>query len=66
MVKLAHDFLGHQIQQYPAGKYRSSLNLQREILGFKTLITQIKSQVRLTKRKSEESSKNIGHRHNRR
>jgi RNA-directed DNA polymerase len=39
MVKLAHDFLGHQIQQYPAGKYRSSLNLQREILGFKTLIT---------------------------
>jgi RNA-directed DNA polymerase len=39
MVKLAHDFLGHHIQQYPAGKHRSSLNLQREILGFNTLIT---------------------------
>jgi len=37
--KAGFDFLDHHIQQYPAGKYRSSLNRQREILGFKTLIT---------------------------
>ncbi|MEG4390783.1 group II intron reverse transcriptase/maturase, partial [Microcoleus sp. N9_A2] len=37
--KAGFDFLGHHIQQYPAGKHRSSLNLQREILGFNTLIT---------------------------
>ena len=39
MVKLAHDFLGHHIQQYPAGKHRSSVSTHGEILGFKTLIT---------------------------
>ena len=37
--KAGFDFLGHHIQQYPAGKHRSSLNLQHEILGFNTLIT---------------------------
>jgi len=37
--KAGFDFLGHHIQQYPAGKHRSSLNLRREILGFNTLIT---------------------------
>lgn len=36
--KAGFDFLGHHIRQYPAGKHRSSLNLQREILGFNTLI----------------------------
>jgi RNA-directed DNA polymerase len=38
-VKLAHDFLGHHIRQYPAGKHRSSLGTHGEILGFNTLIT---------------------------
>jgi RNA-directed DNA polymerase len=38
MVKLAHDFLGHHIRQYPAGKHRSSLGTHGEILGFNTLI----------------------------
>jgi RNA-directed DNA polymerase len=33
------DFLGHHIQQYPTGKYRSNTNAQGRILGFKTLIT---------------------------
>jgi RNA-directed DNA polymerase len=33
------DFLGHHIQQYPAGKYRSNTNAHGEILGFNTLIT---------------------------
>ena len=33
------DFLGHHIQQFPAGKYRSDLNTQGNILGFITLIT---------------------------
>ena len=33
------DFLGHHIQQYPAGKYRSKTNTHGEILGFNTLIT---------------------------
>ena len=33
------DFLGHHIQQYPAGKYRSNKNTHGEILGFNTLIT---------------------------
>ncbi|WP_445248793.1 group II intron reverse transcriptase/maturase [Microcoleus sp. OTE_8_concoct_300] len=37
--KAGFDFLGHHIQQYPAGKHRSSLNPHREILGFNTLIT---------------------------
>nr|WP_226575970.1 reverse transcriptase domain-containing protein [Microseira wollei] len=33
------DFLGHHIQQYPAGKYRSSKSTTQEIIGFNTLIT---------------------------
>ena len=33
------DFLGHHIQQFPAGKYRSDLNTLGNILGFDTLIT---------------------------
>ena len=37
--KAGFDFLGHHIQQYPAGKYRSAKNAQGRILGFKTLIT---------------------------
>jgi RNA-directed DNA polymerase len=37
--KAGFDFLGHHIQQYPAGKYRSNRNGHRKILGFNTLIT---------------------------
>jgi RNA-directed DNA polymerase len=37
--KAGFDFLGHHIQQYPAGKYRSQRNTHGEILGFNTLIT---------------------------
>jgi len=37
--KAGFDFLGHHIQQYPAGKYRSSKNRYGELLGFNTLIT---------------------------
>ena len=33
------DFLGHHIQQYPAGKYRSNRNAYGTILGFNTRIT---------------------------
>ncbi len=33
------DFLGHHIQQFPAGKYRSDKNTHGKILGFDTLIT---------------------------
>lgn len=33
------DFLGHHVQQYPVGKYRSNKNAYGKILGFKTLIT---------------------------
>lgn len=33
------DFLGHHIQQYPAGKYRSSKDTHGKKLGFNTLIT---------------------------
>lgn len=36
------DFLGHHIQQFPVGKYRSDKNSNREILGFHTLITPTK------------------------
>lgn len=32
------DFLGHHIQQHPAGKYRSARNKDGKILGFNTLI----------------------------
>lgn len=37
--KAGFDFLGHHIQQYPAGKYRSNKNAHGKILGFNTLIT---------------------------
>lgn len=37
--KAGFDFLGHHIQQYPAGKYRSSTTPKGTILGFNTLIT---------------------------
>lgn len=37
--KAGFDFLGHHIQQYPAGKYRSNINAQGTTLGFNTLIT---------------------------
>ncbi|MEG4508557.1 group II intron reverse transcriptase/maturase [Microcoleus sp. F6_B4] len=37
--KAGFDFLGHHIQQYPAGKHRSSLSTHGEILGFNTIIT---------------------------
>jgi RNA-directed DNA polymerase len=37
--KAGFDFLGHHIQQYPAGKYRSITNPHGKILGFRTLIT---------------------------
>jgi RNA-directed DNA polymerase len=36
------DFLGHHIQQYPAGKYRSPRDTKGRILGYKTLITPTK------------------------
>jgi len=37
--KAGFDFLGHHIQHYPAGKYRSNRNGHGKILGFNTLIT---------------------------
>jgi len=36
--KSGFDFLGHHIQQYPAGKYRSNKTSEGKILGFNTLI----------------------------
>ncbi|WP_152589648.1 group II intron reverse transcriptase/maturase [Nostoc sphaeroides] len=36
--KAGFDFLGHHIQQYPAGKYRSNINSHGSILGFFTRI----------------------------
>ena len=33
------DFLGHNVRQYPAGIHKSSKNGNRDILGFRTLIT---------------------------
>ncbi|CAD5944256.1 hypothetical protein PCC9214_05737 [Planktothrix tepida] len=40
--KAGFDFLGHHIQQYPAGKYRSRKSAEGRILGFITLITPTK------------------------
>ena len=38
--KAGFDFLGHHIQQFPVGKYKSSIHpTTKEKLGFKTLIT---------------------------
>ncbi len=39
------DFLGHHIQQYPAGKYRSNITAEGKILGFNTLITPSKKAI---------------------
>ncbi|WP_375509693.1 group II intron reverse transcriptase/maturase [uncultured Nostoc sp.] len=36
--KAGFDFLGHHIQQYPAGIYRSNKTAEGKILGFNTLI----------------------------
>ena len=36
--KAGFDFLSHHIQQYPAGKYRSTVNSKQTLLGFNTLI----------------------------
>lgn len=36
--KAGFDFLGHHVQQYPAGKYRSNKTAEGKILGFNTLI----------------------------
>lgn len=47
------DFLGFHIQQYPAGKYRSSRNLHQKITGFITLITP-------TKKASQAHTEEIG------
>jgi RNA-directed DNA polymerase len=47
------DFLGHHIQQYPAGKYRSPKDSKGRILGFKTLIT-------LTKEASKVHQEQVG------
>ncbi|GET43093.1 putative reverse transcriptase [Microseira wollei NIES-4236] len=47
------DFLGHHIQQYPAGKYRSNRNGQGKILGFNTLITP-------TEKASKEHQEEVG------
>jgi RNA-directed DNA polymerase len=37
--KAGFDFLGHHVQQFPVGKYRSDQNGHGGILGFDTLIT---------------------------
>ena len=37
--KAGFDFLGHHIQQFSAGTYRSNINTHGKILGFNTLIT---------------------------
>ncbi len=52
--KAGFDFLGHHIQQYPEGKYRSSKRTNGELTGFVTLITPTKkaSKVHLEKIKS--------------
>ena len=46
------DFLGHHIQQYPAGKYRANLNTHEKSLGFNTIITP-------TKKKSKEHQEHV-------
>ncbi|MCC5627657.1 group II intron reverse transcriptase/maturase [Nostoc sphaeroides CHAB 2801] len=51
--KAGFDFLGHHIQQYPAGKYRSNRNGHGKILGFNTLITP-------TKKASKAHSEEVG------
>src|SRR5919202_3241670 len=51
--KAGFDFLGHHIQQYPAGKYRSDRTAPGRILGFDTLITP-------SKKASKEHQEEIG------
>ena len=46
--KAGFDFLGHHIQQFPVGKYKSAINRWGKILGFRTLITPSKDAVRDT------------------
>ena len=48
------NFLGYNIRQYPAGKYASPRNGNKDILGFKTLIIPSKE----SRRKHQESIKN--------
>ena len=43
--KAGFDFLGHHIQQFPVGKYRSNTNAYGKILGFNTLITPSKKAI---------------------
>ena len=40
------DFLGHHIQQSPAGTYRSSRNTHNQLTGFNTLITPSKKAIK--------------------
>ncbi len=54
--KAGFDFLGHHIQQFPAGKYRSDLDSQGRILGFNTLIT---PSAKASKAHQEEIGRNI-------
>ena len=49
------DFLGHHIQQYPAGKYRSVKNTKGKILGFVTLITPSKKASKVHQEKIKSS-----------
>ncbi|WP_226594638.1 reverse transcriptase domain-containing protein [Microseira wollei] len=48
--KAGFDFLGHHIQQFPAGKYRSGKDSKGRILGYNTLITPSKKARRGTSR----------------
>ncbi|MBW4647690.1 MAG: group II intron reverse transcriptase/maturase [Kastovskya adunca ATA6-11-RM4] len=41
------DFLGFNIRQFPVGKYHSGKNTQRQLLGFKTIITPSKEKVKV-------------------
>ncbi len=49
--KIGFDFLGFNIRQYPAGKYKSAKNSNDEPLGFNTLITPSKDK-RISHQKS--------------
>ena len=44
--KPGFDFLGFNVRQHPVGKYNSGLNTNKEILGFKTIITPAKKAVK--------------------
>lgn len=53
------DFLGYNIRQFPAGKYNSARNGNRDILGFYTLITPSKESCK----RHQESIRNIIRKH---